>query len=355
MKIVTSSPGRVCLFGEDVDYVGLEVITLAINQRIEIQGKTNSSGKIVVNLDDINRKTVFSNEKQHRLRRRDYIRSAFNIYQKFFPKNFGAVLSVKSDLPIGKGLSSSSAFCAALIGFFDKASDYNSTKKELAWNAYLAEVVNLGEPGGMMDHYASVIGNLVYLECRDPYNLEQLDSKIEGIVIGDTLTKKETIQTISTRKNEIYQGIELMKGKDASFTLEKSSFHDVLAEYENEKNVGLQRLLGILGIRDVVRKGYDIITNKDTTTNDIADLINKHHEYQRIYFENVTQKMQELIHYAENAGALGCKLLGSGNGGSFLAYSPSKEKEVAKAIVNGGGLAYILKQDDGLQIDVVDI
>jgi len=354
LKIVTSSPGRVCLFGEDVDYVGLEVITLAINQRIEIQGKINTSGKIVVNLKDIDRKIVFPNEKQHKLRRRDYVRSAFNIYQEFFPENFGAVLSVKSDLPIGKGLSSSSAFCAALIGFFDKASAYNSTKEELAWNAYLAEVVNLGEPGGMMDHYASVIGNLVYLECRDPYDLEKLDLKLEGIVIGDTLTKKETLQTISTRKDEIYQGIKLMKEKDTSFNLEKSLFHDVLAEYENERNIGLQRLLGILGIRDVVRKGYDVITNKNSTPSDIAALINKHHEYQRTYFENVTQKMQGLIHYAENAGALGCKLLGSGNGGSFLAYSPGKENEVAQAIVDGGGSAYILKQDDGLQIDVVD-
>ena len=46
MKIVTSSPGRVCLFGEDVDYMGLEVITLAINQRIEIQGRINTNGMI---------------------------------------------------------------------------------------------------------------------------------------------------------------------------------------------------------------------------------------------------------------------------------------------------------------------
>lgn len=354
MKIIASSPGRVCLFGEDVDYMGLEVITLAINQRIEIQGKTNTSGKIEVFLEDLKRKIVFSNEKQYKLKKRDYVRSAFNIYQEFFPSNFGARLSVKSTLPIGKGLSSSSAFCAALIGFFDKACEYNSTKKELAWNAYLAEVVNLGEPGGMMDHYASVVGNLVYLECREPYIVEELDSKLDGLVIGDTLTKKETIQTITTRKKEIYQGIDFMKKKNPDFNLESSLFQDVLDSYIVDKSKGLQRLLGILGIRDTVREGYKIMKKSDKTPDVIASLINRHHKYQQTYFENVTQKMQKLINSAKEAGAIGCKLLGSGNGGSFLAYSPGKEEEVVKVIKSKGGYAYILKQDNGLSVEILE-
>lgn len=354
MKIVTSSPGRVCLFGEDVDYMGLEVITLAINQRIEIQGRINTNGKISVNLEDLKKKIVFTNKKQRNLRRRDYVKSAFNIYQEFFPKDFGANMSVKSNLPIGKGLSSSSAFCAALIGFFDKAAQYNSSEKELAWNAYLAEVVNLGEPGGMMDHYASVIGNLVYLECREPYTLEKLEPKLNGIVIGDTLTKKETLQTLIKRKKEIHQGIQLMLKKDKNFDLELDSFEDVFFEYEKNHDLNLRRLLGILGIRDVVREGYQLMKTANPSPEKIASLINRHHEIQKTYFENVTQKMQDLINHARDAGALGCKLLGSGNGGSFLAYSPGTENVVAEAINDNGGLAYILQQDDGLKIGVVE-
>jgi galactokinase len=334
--------------------MGLEVITLAINQRIEIEGKTNTRGKIVIHLEDLKRKITFPNKKQKKLRRRDYARSAFNIYQKFFPEDFGAELKVRSNLPIGKGLSSSSAFCAALIGFFDKAAEYNSTEKELAWNAYLAEVVNLGEPGGMMDHYASVIGNLVYLECREPYNLEKFDIKLEGLVIGDTLTKKETIQTLITRKSEIYQGIEIMKKNDESFDLGSCSFEDVFAEYTKNHDMSLKRLLGILGIRDTVREGYGLMRSKNPLPEEIASLINKHHEYQQTYFENVTPKMQKLISCAKDKGAIGCKLLGSGNGGSFLAYSPGNEERIAKAIIEGGGQAYILEQDNGLKIDIIE-
>ena len=81
----------------------------------------------------------------------------------------------------------------------------------------------------------------------------------------------------------------------------------------------------------------------------IAELLNRHHFYQSTYFENVTDKMQNLIDYASNAGARGCKLLGTGNGGSFLAFSPGKEIEVMQSINMGGGKAYIVKQDNGLE------
>ena len=60
--------------------------------------------------------------------------------------------------------------------------------------------------------------------------------------------------------------------------------------------------------------------------------------------------MQYLIERANKAGAKACKLLGTGNGGSFLAYAPGKEKEVVKSILKGGGEAYVVKQDDGLMI-----
>ncbi len=349
-EIISSSPGRVCLFGEDVDYMNLEVITIAINQRIEVKGEINNSGSIYFDLVDLQEKLHFKNEKQLLKEKRDYIRSVFNLFQEHLPKDFGANIKVTSDILIGKGISSSSAFCSALVGFFDKAANLNLKTNELAWNAYLAEVVNLGEPGGMMDQYASVFGEMLYLECREPYNLERLSSKLQGIVIGDTLTKKETLQTIRRRKEEIYLGIRIMKERDNSFDLKSSPFNDVLQVFQESKDTGLQKLVAIMGIRDIVRSGYHKMKNHVLKTEGFADLINRHHHFQQNYFENVTQKMQDLIQIARNAGSLGCKLLGSGNGGSFLAYSPGKEIEVAKAIKDGGGEAYILKQDRGLEV-----
>ena len=350
-EITVSAPGRICLFGEDVDYMNLEVITLALNQRIVVKGRITNTGKLFFNLRDVNRTIEFQNEKQEISNEREYVASAFNLYQEHLPTSFGTEIEVKSDLLIGKGLSSSSAFTAALVAFFDKAAKLDSSGSEIARKAYLAEVVNLGESGGMMDHYASVIGDVLYLECREPYDYEKININLRGLIIGDTLEKKrDTVEALAQRKREIHWGIQEMKNFDGDFSLENYPLEKVLQFYQERKSSNIQRLMGVLGIRDTVRKGYQVLKSGKEFDEKFAELLNKHHYYQNKYFENVTNKMQNLVDLAKNAGAIGCKLLGTGNGGSFLAFSPGKEKEVMQAIDTGGGKAYLVKQDKGLEI-----
>ena len=348
-ELSISTPGRICLFGEDVDYMGLEVITLAINNRIELTGRIKGDNQINIKLSDLDSEVIFENKKQPIMSKSDYIYSVFNMYQERLPKSFGAEIDVKSNLLIGKGLSSSSAFCAALVAFFDKASGVNSSEKELAKQAYIAEVINLNQAGGMMDHFASVLGDIIYLECRKEYNFERLNAKLKGLIIGDTLKQKETIQTLILRKAEINQGIKWMIDKDQRFNLIDYPINKVKEEYLKNENVGLKRLIGILGIRDLVRKGHIILKEENDKIKQIASLINQHHSIQQQYFENVTPRMQELIAQSHEAGALGCKLMGSGNGGSFLAYAPGREEDVMMAITEGGGKAYPVYQDCGLK------
>lgn len=353
-EIFISTPGRICLFGEDVDYMSLEVITIAIDKRIELKGKVTNTGEIRVKLDDFNQIMKFKSERQDILSKRDYVKSAFNLYHEYLPSNFGADITVKSDLLIGKGLSSSSAFSSVFVAFFDKAANLNSTAKEIAWKAYLAEVVNLGEPGGMMDHFASVLGNVIYLECREPYFYEKLDLKLDGLVIGDTLKRKKTIELLTLRKSEIKSGIEILSELTNDFSLLDFPLDEAFGIYEEQKNPDLKRILGVLGIRDIVRKGYKLVKSNEELEQNIVQLINMHHDFQKNYFENVSEKMQFLIERAKKAGAKACKLLGTGNGGSFLAYAPGKEKNVAKSILKNGGEAYIVKQDVGLTINEVN-
>ena len=143
-----------------------------------------------------------------------------------------------------------------------------------------------------------------------------------------------------------------MKEKDQTFDLLNYPIKIVKEEYQKNESIGIRRLLGILGIRDVVRDGYDLLKNDGGNKNRFAELLNQHHYIQQEYLENVTPRMQDLILHAHDAGALGCKLMGSGNGGTFLAYAPGREKEVMKAIDKGGGKAYLVYQDQGVKISI---
>ena len=43
-----SSPGRICLFGEHQDYLGLPVIAMAMNLRLQIRGRKRNDKKIII-------------------------------------------------------------------------------------------------------------------------------------------------------------------------------------------------------------------------------------------------------------------------------------------------------------------
>ena len=45
-QVISKAPGRVCLFGDHQDYLGLPIIACAIDRFIEIQGSENDSEEI---------------------------------------------------------------------------------------------------------------------------------------------------------------------------------------------------------------------------------------------------------------------------------------------------------------------
>ena len=52
-KVKVTVPGRICLFGEHQDYLGLPVITSAINLHVSISGQKEKSNCLCIDLPDI--------------------------------------------------------------------------------------------------------------------------------------------------------------------------------------------------------------------------------------------------------------------------------------------------------------
>ena len=58
MEITT--PGRICLFGEHQDYLGLPVIAMAISLRMRIKGYQRSDRKVIIHKKDLMETESFS-------------------------------------------------------------------------------------------------------------------------------------------------------------------------------------------------------------------------------------------------------------------------------------------------------
>ena len=73
MQITT--PGRICLFGEHQDYLGLPIIALAISLRSKISAVKRKDRNIIINMPDLDKVEKFSLEDLSYSKERDYFKS----------------------------------------------------------------------------------------------------------------------------------------------------------------------------------------------------------------------------------------------------------------------------------------
>ena len=76
-----STPGRICLFGEHLDYLGLPVIAMAISLRMSIKGTFRSDNIIKVDMPDINEMKVFCLDELNS-KNKNYFKSGLKICKK---------------------------------------------------------------------------------------------------------------------------------------------------------------------------------------------------------------------------------------------------------------------------------
>src|SRR6266571_1197491 len=82
-RLVVSTPGRVCLFGEHQDYLHLPVVACAISLRMSVAGKRRPEPCVHIALPDIDAEESFLlGGALEYVRERDYYRSVVNVLLK---------------------------------------------------------------------------------------------------------------------------------------------------------------------------------------------------------------------------------------------------------------------------------
>ena len=339
MTLTVKAPGRVVLFGEHQDYLGLPVIPAAIDLHISVSGKIDNGSTFRINLPDLGSVEEFSTKDLIDLPERAYLRSCVKILQKeeIIPEKCGVSATITSKIPIRAGLSSSSALTVVWLKFLAELYDHELDPVKLTELAYNAEVLEFKEPGGMMDQMVISHGYVNYEEF-EPVKCTRLLEEFPGLVIGDSNEKKDTLNTLSKIRQGVNNGLESM---------DKAHVKDVdINEIEDVKKFDpydKSCLTAAVKNYAYTKSAFTEFRNyKDKFNHDmIGYLMNDHHNVLRDYLQISTPKIEKMISAANKAGALGCKITGSGNGGCMIAFCPGKEKEVANAIQSEGGIAYL--------------
>lgn len=350
-----STPGRICLFGEHQDYLGLPVIAAAISRRVNISGNHRADRQIIIHLPDIDSeiRMEVSEGKMTYQQKRDYFRSGYNVLiDKGLQFSKGLECTVRGNIPINSGTSSSSALLVTWIHFLSKMADIPQefSPKELGEMAFQAEVVEFGEPGGMMDHLSTAIGNVVYLEFEPQTTTEALHPNLGSFVLADSCEPKDTIGVLKRAKFARLDLIDRIKTHLSDFDLhrfdsrEKEKLKPILSEDD------YTLLVGTLRNRDILREALQLFKTDKMTDEVLGSLLLEHQSILRDILQISTPKIDRMLTAAMDAGALGGKINGSGGGGCMFVYAPNNPEKVAEAIEKVGGRSYIIKIDVGTQI-----
>jgi galactokinase len=350
-NLKVSAPGRVCLFGEHQDYLGLPVIPCAISLRISIEGKRRTDAEINIKLPDLGEKKTFSLQPEiPYVEDRDYFRSVVNILQRSnysFSTGFDCI--VRGNIPINAGMASSSALIVAWINFLTQMSDQavKLAPIKIADYAYQAEVLEFSEPGGMMDHYSSAIGGIFFLESLPRISIEPLQTFLKSFVLGDSGEAKDTKSVLARVKNQVIEIIERMTVKYPNFSLRTSTIRE-LREWASEITEEQFKLLeGTLRNYQITQEARQILKHGPLDHRKIGTLLNEHQTILRDTLRISTPKIDRMVKAALEAGAYGAKINGSGGGGCMFAYAPEQPQEIADAIEKVGRRSYIVNIDTG--------
>lgn len=351
-----STPGRICLFGEHQDYLGLPVIAAAISRRIHVTGEARPDQKIHIHMPDIQSEEVFYLEPELKhTRARDYFKSAINVLKRDgYEFENGFDVHVHGNIPINSGTSSSSALLVSWIHFLtqmaSKKPKATVTQFEIGKYAVAAEVLEFGEPGGMMDQFSTALGNIMYLESLPTPQAFSYPVKLGTFVLGDSLEPKDTLGILKHVKFGMLDIIDILKQKDSSFELAEFPATEVESFKEYLSPEQFKLLQGNLSDRDILREALTMFRNNSIDQHRIGELLNIHQDSLRDAKKVSTPKINRMVAAALKAGALGAKINGSGGGGCMFAYAPNDPEAVAAAIEKEGGKPYIIEVDEGTRV-----
>ena len=349
MSFRVRAPGRICLFGEHSDYLGLDVIAAAIDMAIEIVANPREDNDIHVDYRDLGEQDEFSIDSEIEYRnKRDYIRSAFNVMRrKGFEPTQGWNLQVSGNIPIAVGLSSSSAMTIGAIMVVAEMAGKELSKEEIALTAYDAEVAEFGESGGTMDHFASAFGGVIHIDMENK-KVTELPTELDSIVIGDSgEQKKDTVGDLRYIRTTVENEYEEIKKKISSFDHRKTPANMVHELTQRKPSKERQMAKATLRNRDLTNQAVEVLRDIKPDSYVLGEMLDEHHEILRDDLNRSTPKIEKMIQAARGAGAVGCKINGSGGGGSMMAYTSGWEREVASAIQLAGGTAHIVKVGRG--------
>lgn len=307
-SVEASAPGRVCLAGEDIDWISGPSVLCAINLRVKATASQKSDNEAVVTFKtkepfNATLDVPISKIGNYTKNALDYSHAALKVLVDHGVDPTPMILKLESNLPAKAGLSSSAAVSIASIAAISEFYGLSFSEEEICGLAYKVEKDELQTGAGQMDMYSSGLGGLIYLDSSivPPASIKKYKfPKGYDIVIADTLTPRSTGDVIREKRKR-YNNKEFQ-----------------IMRYVTETEIAIQQIRTVLSENPV-------------DVEELGNLISTCHVFIREYMQVSTPLIEDCVVSSLRNGAVGAKLTGTGMGGCMFALVP--ESETSKVVV----------------------
>lgn len=334
------APGRVNLIGEHVDYHGLPVLPMALEQGIRINFTPRADDRVVLKSEhhDFEERSFPVRPDLDGGSAGDwgnYLMAAAITVAREYGVRTGIQGTVGSNLPAAAGLSSSAALVVATANALLSAADRAVPRVELA--EALAEGERfVGTAGGGMDQAASLCGEQgAALHIRfHPLRVEPLDLPPGWtVLIAHSGVAAEKSAAARDAYNERRHATETaLSAAAAALGVSGASVVDLLAGQDADAVIEVLRGMDTDGaawaVHTVtenarVRRALDALRSRDLPA--FGEALNGSHASLRDVYGVSHPALDRLVEAAVDAGAAGARLTGAGFGGCMLAVCRQTE------------------------------
>ena len=314
-RVNQTAHARVNIIGEHTDYTGGFVMPTLLSFNTSVEIAINEEKKYQVYSTNFQEKKIFN----------DFIKSSNNDWVDYVKgclfvfydenknlENKHLNIFISSNIPMERGVSSSSALCVAVLKSLNSFFQTQFSNKHIAILAQKVERNYIGVSGGIMDQMVSSIGihgKAFFLDCLSlKYELLDLPLNWKFCLVDSLVQRNLRDSSYNERYNQLKKaendmGVEYL-GSVKVENFSENKFSDPVV-FKRAKHVITENK------RVLDAKNYLLENNIEK----FGQLMNESHSSYSKDFEASTEDVDIITQRSIDAGALGSRLTGGGFGG----------------------------------------
>lgn len=324
--IYVFAPGRANIIGEHTDYNDGHVLPFAIHQGLHFYGRVNDTNEIKVFAANIGEQASFGLDGACDQNYNWTVYISQVLRQLDMKK--GACIAFGGDLPLGAGISSSSALACGFVQTLNKVHHLHLDHQELLRLAVVAERGS-GVEGGIMDQFTIINGKrhqAILLHCKDQStNYVYFTPEHIRFYLVNTNVKHNLVETeYNTRRQECRKALQIINQNSPSP-------YSSLSEVPIQEVKRLQHHLGptlyhraLFVAQENQRVLQSVEEIKQQNWEALGRMINESHHGLNVMYEVSCSELNWCQQYAlEMDDVLGSRMMGGGFGGCTINLTTS--------------------------------